>query len=67
MENRHGLLIDLAITDATLSEPKAATPMLDRRRLARRGRRAWMRAPRATRATASGRESASGSRRSSAG
>ncbi|MBM3740869.1 MAG: IS5 family transposase [Acidobacteria bacterium] len=35
MENRHGLLIDLAITDATLAEPKAADPMLDRRRRAR--------------------------------
>ncbi|MGH7908988.1 MAG: IS5 family transposase [Thermodesulfobacteriota bacterium] len=37
MENRHGLLIDLAITDATLAEPKAAGPMLDRRRRARGG------------------------------
>jgi transposase len=35
MENRHGLLIDLTITDATLAEPKAADPMLDRRRRAR--------------------------------
>lgn len=35
MENRHGLLIDLGITDATLAEPKAAEPMLDRRRRAR--------------------------------
>lgn len=35
MENRNGLLIDLAITDATLAEPKAAYPMLDRRRLGR--------------------------------
>lgn len=35
MENRNGLLVDLAITDATLFEPKAATPMLDRRRRAR--------------------------------
>jgi len=37
MENRNGLLIDLAITDATLFEPKAITPLLDRRLLARRG------------------------------
>jgi transposase len=37
MENRNGLLIDLAITDATLFEPKAITPLLDRRRLGRRG------------------------------
>jgi transposase len=35
MENRNGLLIDVAITDATLYEPKAAGPMLDRRRRAR--------------------------------
>ena len=35
MENRHGLLIEFAITDATLSEPRAADPMLDRRRRAR--------------------------------
>ena len=35
MENRSGLLIDIAITDATLYEPKAAAPMLDRRRQAR--------------------------------
>jgi transposase len=35
MENRSGLLIDLAITDSTLFEPKAAAPMLDRRRRAR--------------------------------
>jgi transposase len=35
MENRHGLLIDLAITDATLAEPRAAAPLLDRRRRAR--------------------------------
>ena len=35
MENRNGLLIDVAITDATLAEPKAAAPMLDRRRKAR--------------------------------
>ncbi|MGQ0523801.1 MAG: transposase, partial [Betaproteobacteria bacterium] len=37
MENRSGLLVDVAITDATLYEPKAATPMLDRRRHARQG------------------------------
>ena len=35
MENRNGLLVDLAITDARLAEPKAAYPMLDRRRLGR--------------------------------
>ncbi len=35
MENRSGLLVDVAITDATLFEPKAAAPMLDRRRRAR--------------------------------
>jgi len=35
MENRHGLLIEFAITDATLAEPKAVDPMLDRRRRAR--------------------------------
>jgi transposase len=35
MENRNGLLIDVVITDATLFEPKAALPMLDRRRHAR--------------------------------
>jgi transposase len=35
MENRNGLLVDLAITDATLAEPKATYPMLDRRRLGR--------------------------------
>jgi len=35
MENRSGLLIDLAITDSTLFEPKAAVPMLDRRWRAR--------------------------------
>ena len=35
MENRHGLLVDLAITDATLAEPKAAAPLIDRRRQAR--------------------------------
>lgn len=39
MENRHGLLVDLAITDATLAEPKAAAPLLDRRRQARQGLR----------------------------
>ena len=27
MENRNGLLVDLAITEATLSEPKAAAPI----------------------------------------
>jgi transposase len=37
MENRSGLLIDVAITDSTLFEPKAAAPMLDRRRRAREG------------------------------
>jgi transposase len=36
MENRSGLLIDVAITDSTLFEPKAAAPMLDRRRRARK-------------------------------
>ena len=35
MENRSGLLIDVAITDSTLFEPKAAAPLLDRRRRAR--------------------------------
>jgi transposase len=35
MENRNGLLVDLAITDATVAEPRAAAPMLDRRRLGR--------------------------------
>lgn len=35
MENRSGLLADVAITDSTLFEPKAAAPMVDRRRLAR--------------------------------
>jgi transposase len=39
MENRSGLLIDLAITDATLYEPYAAEPMLDRRRQARQAMR----------------------------
>ena len=32
MENRNGLLVDLAITDSTLAEPKAAAPLVDRRR-----------------------------------
>ena len=36
MENRNGRLVDLAITDATLAEPKAAAPLVDRRRKARR-------------------------------
>ena len=36
MENRSGLLVDVAITDSTLYEPYAAEPMLDRRRQARR-------------------------------
>ena len=36
MENRSGLLVDVQITDSTLFEPKAAAPMLDRRRQARR-------------------------------
>jgi transposase len=36
MENRNGLLVDLSITDATVAEPKAIYPLLDRRRLARR-------------------------------
>lgn len=35
MENRHGLLVDLAITDATLAEPKAVAALVDRRRQAR--------------------------------
>lgn len=35
MENRSGLLVDVLITDSTLFEPKAAGPMLDRRRQAR--------------------------------
>jgi len=35
MENRHGLLVDIAITDSTLFEPKAAAPLLDRRKRAR--------------------------------
>lgn len=37
MENRSGLLADASIMDATLFEPKAAEPMLDRRRRARQG------------------------------
>jgi IS5 family transposase len=37
MENRSGLLIDVAITDSTRCEPEAASPMLDRRRQARQG------------------------------
>jgi transposase len=37
MENRSGLLVDVAITDATLFEPKAAAPMCDRRCRARQG------------------------------
>ena len=36
MENRSGLLVDVQITDSTLFEPKAAAPMLDRRRQGRR-------------------------------
>lgn len=35
MENRHGMLVDVTITDSTLHEPKAAEPMLDRRRQGR--------------------------------
>jgi IS5 family transposase len=35
MENRHGLLVDLHITDATLAESKAAAALVDRRRFAR--------------------------------
>ena len=35
MENRNGLLVDLAITDSTLYEPTTAVPMLDRRRQGR--------------------------------
>jgi transposase len=37
MENRNGLLIDVSITDATWAEPRAAEPLLDRRRQGRRG------------------------------
>jgi len=32
MENRNGLLVDVLITDSTIYEPKAAEPLLDRRR-----------------------------------
>ncbi len=39
MENRSGLLVDVAITDSTLFEPKAAAPMLHRRRRDRQGMR----------------------------
>jgi transposase len=39
MENRSGLLIDVAITDATLYEPYAAEPLLDRRRQGRQAMR----------------------------
>lgn len=35
MENRHGLLVDVQITDATLAEPKAASDLIDRRRCGR--------------------------------
>jgi len=35
MENRSGILIDLVITDSTLYEPRAACPLVDRRRHAR--------------------------------
>jgi IS5 family transposase len=35
MENRNGLLVDLAITEASAAEPKAAAVLLDRRRQAR--------------------------------
>lgn len=35
MENRNGLLVDVAITDATTAEPKAAAFLADRRRRAR--------------------------------
>jgi len=35
MENRNGLLVDVAITDATTPEPKAAALLADRRRRAR--------------------------------
>ena len=35
MENRHGLLVDLHITDARLAETKAAKDLIDRRRFAR--------------------------------
>ena len=39
MENRSGLLVDVRISDSTLFEPRAAAPMLDRRRPGRRGLR----------------------------
>jgi transposase len=39
MENRSGLLVDVRITESTLFEPRAAAPMLDRRRPGRRGLR----------------------------
>jgi transposase len=35
MENRNGLLVEVAITDATLGEAKAAALLVDRRRMAR--------------------------------
>jgi len=35
MENRHGLLVDIAITEATLAEPQAGAALVDRRRRAR--------------------------------
>jgi len=35
MENRHGLLVDLHISDATLTEDKAAAVLVERRRFAR--------------------------------
>ena len=37
MENRNGLLVDLHITDATLSESNAASALIDRRRFGREG------------------------------
>jgi len=37
MENRNGLLVDLHITDATLSEANAAGALIDRRRFGREG------------------------------
>lgn len=36
MENRNGLLVDLHITDATLTEDKAAAVLVERRRLGRK-------------------------------
>jgi transposase len=39
MQNRNGQLVDVHITAATSFEPKAAAPMLDRRRQARRAMR----------------------------